>query len=409
MNGKRLFAASYGHFSIDSLNSTIPIILTAVATNFNLSVSQIGLAAMIYTLAASLTQPLFGILVDRLRGRWLAGLGLVWMMCFYAAAPFMPNYPLLVLCLSLGALGSGAFHPAGMINSTMAGGSRPTIATSLFFVGGQTGLALGPTVAGVLLQNFGLAAMPYMALAMVPGAFFMLWFLHHPYEEVAPVKQDTPVDTKTPAQAASTYTRTKGIFIAIAFVLLITFRSTTQQGFTTLLPKYFADLGYTPAVYGAMLSVLGIAGATGTLLGGWLGDRFNRRMIILTSMTLGALFSFAMLYTSGWVYTLAALGAGSMMNVPHSILLIMAQRFIPARKGMIGGAVLGLMFASGAAMTGVGSWVADFVGLPLVLSTFALLPIGAGICALTLPSTRGKETAAEIKPTQEAAPSTAGD
>ena len=49
MNGKRLFAASYGHFSIDSLNSTIPIILTAVATNFNLSVSQIGLAAMIYT------------------------------------------------------------------------------------------------------------------------------------------------------------------------------------------------------------------------------------------------------------------------------------------------------------------------------------------------------------------------
>ena len=116
-----------------------------------------------------------------------------------------------------------------------------------------------------------------------------------------------------------------------------------------------------------------------------------------------------MLYTSGWVYTLAALGAGSMMNVPHSILLIMAQRFIPARKGMIGGAVLGLMFASGAAMTGVGSWVADFVGLPLVLSTFALLPIGAGICALTLPSTRGKETAAEIKPAQEAAPSTAGD
>jgi MFS transporter, FSR family, fosmidomycin resistance protein len=414
MNGKRLFAASYGHFSIDSLNSTIPIILTAVATNFNLSVSQIGLAAMIYTLAASLTQPLFGILVDRLRGRWIAGLGLVWMMCFYAAAPFMPNYPLLVLCLSLGALGSGAFHPAGMINSTMAGGHRPTIATSLFFVGGQTGLALGPTVAGVLLQNFGLAAMPYMALAMTPGALFMLWFLRQPYEEVAPVKKEAPADTKVDikesTQAASTNARTKGIFIAVAFVLLITFRSTTQQGFTTLLPKFFADQGYTPAVYGAMLSVLGIAGATGTLLGGWLGDRFNRRMVILISMTLAAFFSFAMLYTNGWVYTLAALGAGSMMNVPHSILIIMAQRLIPARRGMIGGAVLGLMFASGAATTGIGSWVADFVGLPTVLSIFALLPIGAGICALAMPSTRGAEPVVAMKkPAQEAAPSAAGD
>ena len=34
MNGKRLFAASYGHFSIDILNSSIPVILTAVAASY---------------------------------------------------------------------------------------------------------------------------------------------------------------------------------------------------------------------------------------------------------------------------------------------------------------------------------------------------------------------------------------
>jgi hypothetical protein len=76
---------------------------------------------------------------------------------------------------------------------------------------------------------------------------------------------------------------------------------------------------------------------------------------------------------------------------------------------MIGGAVLGLMFASGAATTGLGSWIADYAGLPAVLSVFALLPIGAGLCALTLPSTRGTEAVAEAKPAQEAAPSAAGD
>src|SRR5690606_9863004 len=104
-----------------------------------------------------------------------------------------------------------------------------------------------------------------------------------------------------------------------------------------------------------------------------------------------------------------ALGGGIMMNIPHSILIIMAQRLIPARKGMIGGAVLGLMFAAGAATTGLGSWIADYVGLPVVLSVFALLPIGAGLCALMLPSTRGAEPVAETKPAQGAAPSTAGD
>jgi hypothetical protein len=103
------------------------------------------------------------------------------------------------------------------------------------------------------------------------------------------------------------------------------------------------------------------------------------------------------------------MGAGILLNIPHSILIIMAQRMLPARRGMIGCAVLGLMFASGAAMTGLGSWIADFVGLPAVLTIFALLPIGAGLCALTLPSTRGAEAVAEVKSAQGAAPSTAGD
>jgi MFS transporter, FSR family, fosmidomycin resistance protein len=407
MNGKRLFAASYGHFSIDLLNSSIPIILTTVAASFDLNVSQIGLAAMIYTFAASLTQPLFGILVDRFRGRWIAGLGLVWTMAFYALAPFMPNYMALVTCLSLGALGSGAFHPAGMINSTMAGGSKPTMATSLFFVGGQIGLALGPTAAGLLLQNYGLSAMPYMALLMTPSALYMLWFLRQPDEDVLQTKTVEPVAKQGATSTSGNVS--KGLYVVLAFVLLITFRSTTQQGFTTLLPKFFADQGYTPAAYGLMLSVLGLAGATGTFVGGWLGDRFNRRMVILLSMTLAAFFSFAMLHTDGAAYAIVALGGGIMMNIPHSILIIMAQRLIPARKAMVGGAVLGLMFASGAATTGLGSWIADYTGLPAVLSVFALLPIGAGLCALMLPSTRGAEPVAEVKAAQEAAPSAAGD
>jgi FSR family fosmidomycin resistance protein-like MFS transporter len=418
MNGKRLFAASYGHFSIDFLNSSIPLILTAVAANFHLDVSQIGLAAMIYTFAASLTQPFFGMLVDRLRGRWVAGVGLLWTMTFYALAPFMPNYMTLVACLSLGALGSGAFHPAGMTNSTMAGGHKPTTATSLFFVAGQTGLAVGPTVAGLLLQNFGLTALPYMALLMTPAALYALWQMRQPYEDVLHMShaakggtaEKKPVEKNVAVPAASpSRTGSKMLFVVLAFVLLITFRSTTQQGFNTLLPKFFADQGYSPAGYGLMLSVLGFAGATGTFLGGWLGDRFNRRMVILTSMTLAAFFSYGMLHTGGLAYAVVALGAGIMMNIPHSILIIMAQRLIPARKAMIGGAVLGLMFASGAATTAVGSWIADYAGLPAVLSVFALLPLGAGLCALLLPSTRGNEALVEIKPTPEAAPSAAGD
>lgn len=407
MNNKRLYAASFGHFAIDILNASIAIILTSVAVDFDLSVSQIGLAAMFYTFAASLTQPLFGIWVDKLNGRWITGLGILWTMTFYAAAPFMPTYPALVTCLVIAALGSGAFHPAGLTNATMAGGKYPTTATSIFFVLGQIGLAFGPIISGFLIQNYGLTALPLIVLAMVPALVYALVALREPYAEhphppAVPVPAvSTPAPVLDPGRTAQ-----RGLYIALAFVMLITLRSTTQQGFTTLLPRYFADQGYTPAMYGAMLSILGLAGALGTFVGGWLGDRYNRRMVIFFSMTLGAVFSLLMLHTNGWTYAAVALAAGIMMNIPHSVLIIMGQRFLPKRKGMMGGAVLGLMFASGAAMAGLASWVADWVGLPTVLTVIALMPLGAGLCALLLPSTRGSEGLA-VEPAEEAAVSAA--
>ena len=47
------------------------------------------------------------------------------------------------------------------------------------------------------------------------------------------------------------------------------------QGYATLLPAYFATQGLAPERFGIMLGIFAFAGAFGTLLGGFLGDRFN--------------------------------------------------------------------------------------------------------------------------------------
>ena len=112
-------------------------------------------------------QPLFGAVADRLRGRWLGAIGLLWTAAFFALATFANSFGLMVTCLSIGALGSGALHSFGMLNAADSGGHRPALATSIFFLGGQSGLALGPVVAGLLLQRRGLASLPFMALALI--------------------------------------------------------------------------------------------------------------------------------------------------------------------------------------------------------------------------------------------------
>lgn len=389
MNAKRLSAISLGHFAIDILNSSIAIILVSTSQQWELSNSQIGFGAMIYTFAASLTQPFFGLLADRWRGRWLNWLGLLWVMIFFALASFAPNYPTLITILTIGALGSGAFHPVGIVNAGDAGGTRPTTATSVFFLLGQSGLSLGPMIAGVVLQRMGLAGLPFMALAMLPAVILMAVWLREPMAEPAHI----PAAPATPGKRRVS----KGTMSAVTiFLLVVILRSTTLQSYMTLLPKYLADLGMSSSTYGMMVGVFIFAGALGTFAGGFLGDRYSRRLVIVVSLLAGVPFALLLLYNpQNWIYFVAAVGAGALLSIPHSILLIIGQDLLPRRKGMMGGVVLGLMFASGAATTWIAGWFADRVGLGTVLYVLAFFPIAAAACASMLPKTRPTVPASE--------------
>jgi FSR family fosmidomycin resistance protein-like MFS transporter len=382
MQIKRLSAIAFGHFSIDVLSSSIALILTVLSAKFELSISQIGLAAMIYTFAGSLTQPFFGILADYMRGRWLGAISVAWTALFYGLAAFMPNYPLLVTCLTIGALGSGLFHPVGMINAAAAGGPYPATATSIFFLLGQSGLALGPIVAGFVLQSMNIeVGMPLMALGALPAVLVMAVYLSSPMMVAS--------KGKAPARSAPTgqsNVARRALWVGIAFMLVITLRVTTSQSLVTLLPKYFADLGYQPALYGSMIGIFSLGGAIGTFVGGYLGDRYSRRNLLFVATLLSVPFSYGLLHTTGWLFWPLAFLAGALLNVPHSVLVVMAQEFLPKRQGMMGGAALGFTFASGAVMAWIASWFADLVGLAPVLSILAFVPIGAALSALALPA-----------------------
>jgi FSR family fosmidomycin resistance protein-like MFS transporter len=220
--------------------------------------------------------------------------------------------------------------------------------------------------------------------------------MHTPLaDEAQPVKQAGAESTTARRHTAT--------FVVTMFTLLIALRATTGQSFTTLLPKFYDDLGFSPLVYGQMLGVFSFCGALGTFFGGFLGDRFNRRMVIFISTVLSAPFCIALLNTEGWLFFLAAGMAGALLSVPHSIILVMAQQLLPTRKGFVGGLVLGFMFASGAVSTWIAAWFADGFGLFPVLMVLAFLPLGAAFCALLLPSTRASSAPApQSEPTSAA-------
>ena len=112
----RLFlAVTTGHFAVDVLNSTGPVLLAVLANPLRLTNAQIGLALTLYTFAGSLSQPLFGWLADRFHARstTLAGLGTAWMALCYGAVALTHEWALLLPFFLLASLGWG--DSAGLV------------------------------------------------------------------------------------------------------------------------------------------------------------------------------------------------------------------------------------------------------------------------------------------------------
>ena len=65
------------------------------------------------------------------------------------------SYPVLLVAAMMIGLGSAVFHPESSRVARMASGGRHGLAQSLFQVGGNTGPALGPLTAALLVATYG--------------------------------------------------------------------------------------------------------------------------------------------------------------------------------------------------------------------------------------------------------------
>src|SRR5690606_26043342 len=83
---------------------------------FDLSLETVGFVSLAYGGAASLSQPLFGILADR-KGTRYVGLALFWTAITFSMIGYVPSFAWLIVLAALSGLGSGLYHPLGALNA----------------------------------------------------------------------------------------------------------------------------------------------------------------------------------------------------------------------------------------------------------------------------------------------------
>ena len=150
-----LFALSISHGLNDLVQSLLPAVYPLLKSELNLDFSQIGLITFTFQVTASLLQPFVGIYTDKHPQPYSLAVG---MCCSLVGLLLLSSASTLgLVLLAAGVIGTGSsiFHPEASRVARLASGGRHGFAQSLFQVGGNSGQAIGPLLAALVVMPRG--------------------------------------------------------------------------------------------------------------------------------------------------------------------------------------------------------------------------------------------------------------
>jgi FSR family fosmidomycin resistance protein-like MFS transporter len=282
-----------------------------------------------------------------------------------------PHYSLLIICVTLSGIGIASFHPEGFKTAYFFTGEKKATGMSIFAVGGNAGVALGPIVALILVTSFNLKGTLGM---MIPGMIMSTILFLSLSWLTAPV-HSAFTQTKKEKKPPLSKKEMIPLSILICFVIL---RSWIQFGLVSFIPFYYIDyLKGNPLYAGRLVSTYLMAGVLGTLVGAPLADRWGHKKFISLTMILA--FPLLLLFyntQSSMVFLILGL-TGLILISTFSVTVVMAQTLLPKHLGMASGLMVGFAIGTGGIGVTLLGIVADIWGVPMALKTIIALPLPA--------------------------------
>lgn len=377
-----LAAISFCHFLNDMMQSVIPAIYPILKSVYRLDFGQIGLITLTSQLTASLLQPFVGLYTDRRPTPYSLATGMGSTLIGLILLAMAPRFAMILLAVALVGVGSSVFHPESSRVARMASGGQHGLAQSLFQVGGNAGSALGPLLAAFIVLPGGQRSIAWFSAAALVGIVVLSrvgrWY-----------KARRPVVTKARTMAHETHVRVSSRKVAVALAILIAlvfskyfYLASLGSYYTFFLMNRFHVSVRTSQIY--LFIFLG-AVATGTIVGGPVGDRIGRKYVIWWSI-LGVLpFTVVLPYVSLFWTGFLSVIIGLVLASAFSAIIVYAQDLVPGKVGTVSGLFFGLAFGMGGIGAALLGRLADASGIEFVYRVCSFLPV-IGLLAAFLPN-----------------------
>lgn len=376
-----LFAISFCHLLNDTLQAIVPAIYPILKENLHLTYLQIGLITFVFQMTASVFQPLVGNFTDKRPIPFALSYGMAFTLAGLLILSGASSFVLVLISVAVTGFGSAIFHPEASRMAFLASGGRRGMAQSLFQVGGNTGSAIGPLLAALVVASYGLGAISWFStLAMLGGTILYVlgrWAMERRKHVSA---------RKTSGQKSLEGLTERKINQALGILLILVF---SKYIYTTCFGSYYTfylihKFGVDIKQSQYYLFVFMAAVALGTYAGGPIGDRIGRRYVIWFSILGVAPFALLLPHANLFWTNVLAVIIGLILSSAFSAILVYAQELKPGKEGTIAGLFFGFAFG----VAGIGSaalgLLADHTSLEFLFNVCAFLPL-LGILAVFLP------------------------
>ena len=374
-----LAGISFSHFLNDTMQSLIASVYPILKDNYALDFAQIGLITLAFQFTASLLQPLVGHFTDKKAQPFSLAIGMSSTFFGLLLLSVAQQYVVILIAAALVGLGSAVFHPELARIARLASGGRYGFAQSVFQLGGSFGSSMGPVLAALIVVPFGQPSIAWFStIAFL--AIVVLWRIGKWYKPLITARKSAPVDRHPQAPSS------RRVVFAIAVLMALLF---SKQLYVSSLSSYYIfylidRFGVSTQTAQLYLFIFLAANAIGAFLGGPLGDRFGRKIVIWFSI-LGALpFTLALPYAGLHASAVLSVLIGLIISSTSASIIVFAQELVPHRFGMISGVFFGVAFGIGGLGAAVLGKLADQTSIAFVYQICAYLP-ALGLLAVFLP------------------------
>ncbi|HXU87802.1 MAG TPA: MFS transporter [Methylomirabilota bacterium] len=368
-----LATAGAMHFVHDGFSEILYVLLPVWASEFGLSLWQVGFVRTAYTGGMAAFQIPAGILAERFGERRLLMLGTLVTACtFIAVAAAVDGFLPLLLLLTLGGLGSGVQHPlsSSVVAKAYEDGPRRA-ALGTYNFAGDIGKVSSAALIGLVaaLAGWRVAATGYGAVGIAAAVILIV--------VLASLDAGSAPERVRVAAAGDVAPVGWGIrdprgFQALSAIGMID--NSTRSGLLTFLPFVLVAKGLSVAGVGGALALVFAGGAMGKFVCGVVAERVGiiRTVVLTEAATSVAII--AILAVPLPVAMLLLVPLGIALNGTSSVLYATVADLVTAeRRSRAYGLYYTLSIGASALGPTLYGFIGDAVGAPAALSVIAVV------------------------------------